>query len=59
MKTRKPYAPPTLTVHGDAVARTAGMAGKSLELINFRPGPPFPRPGPGGPFDRHGGEGST
>ena len=53
---KKPYLAPTLTAHGSAVEQTRGNAGRSLELINFRPGPPFPRPGgpgnPGGPFDR-------
>jgi hypothetical protein len=42
---KKPYEAPTLTQHGSAVTMTAGEAGRSLELINFRPGPPFPRPG--------------
>jgi hypothetical protein len=42
---KKPYTAPMLTQHGSAVTMTAGEAGRSLELINFRPGPPFPRPG--------------
>jgi hypothetical protein len=41
---KKPYTAPMLTQHGSAVTMTAGEAGRSLELINFRPGPPFPRP---------------
>ena len=58
MSARKPYTPPTLTAHGDAAERTRGMAGLSLELINFRPGPFFPvPPGPGGPFGGPGGPG--
>lgn len=42
---KKPYVSPQLTQHGSAVEMTAGEHGRSLELINFRPGPPFPRPG--------------
>ncbi len=41
---KKPYAAPMLTQHGNAVSMTQGEHGRSLELINFRPGPPFPRP---------------
>lgn len=41
---KKPYVSPQLTQHGNAVAMTAGEHGRALEFINFRPGPPFPRP---------------
>jgi len=45
---RKPYVSPQVTQYGSAVENTAGNAGRALELINFRPGPPFPQPGGGG-----------
>lgn len=32
---KKPYVAPTLTVHGDAVARTQGRFGKVAEFINY------------------------
>ena len=41
---KKPYVSLQLTQHGNAVKMTAGNAGRALELINFRPGAPFPRP---------------
>ena len=41
---KKPYVSPRLTRHGNAVRMTAGEHGRALELINFRPGAPFPRP---------------
>ncbi|HEX8694284.1 MAG TPA: lasso RiPP family leader peptide-containing protein [Longimicrobium sp.] len=44
---RKPYVAPTVTRHGSAVEQTRGEHGRTLEFINFRPGPPFPQPGPG------------
>ncbi len=42
---KKPYVPPQLTKHGDAVEMTAGEHGRALELINFRPGRFLPRQG--------------
>lgn len=42
MNARRPYVPPTLTVHGDAVARTTGRFGWAAELISFRIGLPWP-----------------
>jgi hypothetical protein len=41
---KKPYVSPQLKKHGNAVQMTAGEHGRALELINFRPGAPFPRP---------------
>lgn len=38
---KKPYVAPTVTVHGNAVEKTQGRAGRLLELINLRAGRPF------------------
>lgn len=35
MEQKKPYVPPTLTVHGNAVEKTQGVKGRIPELINF------------------------
>jgi hypothetical protein len=35
MQPKKPYLPPTLTVHGSAVEKTQGERGRVAELINF------------------------
>ncbi len=39
---KKPYSPPTLTDHGDAVEKTKGMGGPSWEYIGTMGGPPLP-----------------
>ena len=31
---KKPYAPPTITTHGDVVKETKGLGGKYWELYN-------------------------
>lgn len=35
---KKPYTPPQVTQHGNAVQMTAGNFGRALEFINFRLG---------------------
>ncbi|HET7230971.1 MAG TPA: hypothetical protein VFJ16_13255 [Longimicrobium sp.] len=35
---KKPYTPPQVTKHGNAVEMTAGEHGRALEFINFRVG---------------------
>ncbi|HSJ08958.1 MAG TPA: hypothetical protein VK928_03570 [Longimicrobiales bacterium] len=33
-KQKKPYAPPTITTHGDVVKETKGLGGRFWELLN-------------------------
>jgi hypothetical protein len=42
---KKPYSPPTVTDHGDAVEKTKGISGKSWEMYGFSWGPPPPGDG--------------
>jgi hypothetical protein len=39
---KKPYSPPTLTDHGDAVEKTKGLGGAWWEYIGAQYGPPLP-----------------
>jgi hypothetical protein len=36
---KKPYAAPTLSYHGNAVAATLGTSHRNVEKISFRGGP--------------------
>jgi hypothetical protein len=36
---KKPYTPPTVTEHGNAVQSTKGFGGKYFEMMNPKPEP--------------------
>jgi hypothetical protein len=40
---KKPYSPPTVTDHGDAVEQTKGISGRCWEMFGSAWGPPPPR----------------
>jgi hypothetical protein len=37
--TKKPYTPPTVTEHGNAVQSTKGFGGKYFEMMSTKPEP--------------------
>jgi hypothetical protein len=44
--TKRPYAPPKLTDHGDVLKQTTGLTGPCWELIGSNWGDPIPPPEP-------------
>lgn len=44
MEQKKPYTPPTLTKHGDAVELTRGLGGKYWESFMSKPVSDFENP---------------